>query len=62
LLEMVTPAIQYLLKHPERLAEMRQAAAEIGQPRAALNIAEHILNNWQNHSFSTNVTRDSFNN
>jgi processive 1,2-diacylglycerol beta-glucosyltransferase len=43
LLEMVAPAVQYLLKRPERLAEMRQAALELGQPRAALNIAERIL-------------------
>lgn len=49
LLEMVTPAVQYLLHHPERLTEMKQAALEIGQPRAALNIAEHILSNWQSH-------------
>jgi processive 1,2-diacylglycerol beta-glucosyltransferase len=49
LLEMVTPAVQYLLNHPERLAEMKQAALEIGQPRAALNIAEHVLGNWQAH-------------
>lgn len=49
LLEMVTPAVQYLLTHPERLTAMRQSALEIGQPRAALNIAEHILNNWQLH-------------
>jgi processive 1,2-diacylglycerol beta-glucosyltransferase len=46
LLEMVTPAVQYLLKHSERLTEMKQAGLEIGQPRAALNIAEYILNNW----------------
>jgi processive 1,2-diacylglycerol beta-glucosyltransferase len=43
LLEMVAPAVQYLLRHPERLAEMRQAGLELGHPRAALNIAEHIL-------------------
>ncbi|MBE9167256.1 UDP-N-acetylglucosamine--LPS N-acetylglucosamine transferase [Pleurocapsales cyanobacterium LEGE 06147] len=42
--EMVAPAVRYLLKHPERLKEMRRAALEIGQPRAALNIAEQILN------------------
>jgi processive 1,2-diacylglycerol beta-glucosyltransferase len=51
LLEMVTPAVQYLLQHPERLAEMRQSALEIGQPRAAFNIAEYVLNHWQSHSF-----------
>jgi processive 1,2-diacylglycerol beta-glucosyltransferase len=50
LLEMVTPAVQYLLQHPERLAEMRQAALEIGQPGAAFNIAEYVLDNWQSHS------------
>ena len=55
LLEMVTPAVQYLLQHPERLAEMRQAALEIGQPSAALNIAEYVLQHWQSHS----VTKDS---
>jgi processive 1,2-diacylglycerol beta-glucosyltransferase len=49
LLEMVTPAVQYLLKHPDRLEEMRQSALEIGQPQAALNIANFILNNWQTH-------------
>ncbi|MBD2123243.1 MGDG synthase family glycosyltransferase [Trichocoleus sp. FACHB-262] len=52
LLEMVTPAVQYLLQHPERLAEMRQAALEIGQPAAALNIAEYVLHNWQSHYVS----------
>jgi processive 1,2-diacylglycerol beta-glucosyltransferase len=45
LLEMVAPAVQYLLKHPERLVEMRQSGLELGKPRAALNIAEHILTN-----------------
>jgi processive 1,2-diacylglycerol beta-glucosyltransferase len=49
LLEMVTPAVQYLLKHPDRLEEMRQSASEIGQPQAALNIVNFILNNWQMH-------------
>jgi processive 1,2-diacylglycerol beta-glucosyltransferase len=42
--EMVAPAVQYLLKRPDRLTEMHQSALELGQPRAALNIAEHILN------------------
>lgn len=43
LLEMVAPAVQYLLRHPERLAEMSQSGLELGHPRAALTIAEHIL-------------------
>lgn len=42
--EMVASAVQYLLNHPERLSQMRRAALEIGQPRAALTIAEQILN------------------
>ncbi len=43
LLEMVSPAVQYLLKNPDRLEEMRHAALGLGQPRAALNICEYIL-------------------
>jgi processive 1,2-diacylglycerol beta-glucosyltransferase len=48
--EMVAPAVQYLLKRPDRLTEMHQSALELGQPRAALNIAEHILKDLQAHS------------
>jgi processive 1,2-diacylglycerol beta-glucosyltransferase len=44
LLEMVAPAVQYLFKNPERLAEMRESALQLGHPRAAIDIAEHILN------------------
>ncbi len=47
LMEMVAPAVQYLLKHPDRLMQMRQSALELGQPRAAINIAETILSNLQ---------------
>ncbi|XWK90137.1 MAG: glycosyltransferase [Phormidium sp.] len=47
LLEMVAPAVKYLLNHPERLTQMRQSALELGKPRAALNIAEHILSDWR---------------
>lgn len=50
LLEMVAPAVRYLLEHPERLQEMRKSALEIGQPRAALNIAECILNDWRSRN------------
>lgn len=56
LLEMVAPAAQYLLKRPERLQQMRQAALELGKPRAALNIAEFILKDWQSHVRSEEVT------
>jgi processive 1,2-diacylglycerol beta-glucosyltransferase len=43
LLEMVAPAVKYLLNHPERLNQMRQSALELGKPSAAKNIAEYIL-------------------
>lgn len=49
LLEMVTPAVQYLFKHPERLEHMRQSALELGKPSAALDIAEYILQDWTKH-------------
>jgi processive 1,2-diacylglycerol beta-glucosyltransferase len=47
LLEMVAPAVQYLLKHPERLQQMRQSALALGKPSAALDIADFILQDWQ---------------
>lgn len=47
LLEMVAPALSYLLKNPERLRAMEQAALKLGRPNAALAIADHILNRWQ---------------
>jgi processive 1,2-diacylglycerol beta-glucosyltransferase len=55
LLEMVTPAIEYLLSHPERLQEMSQAAIEIGQPAAAVNIAEHVLTHWRSMAHPPSV-------
>ncbi|OKH32739.1 UDP-N-acetylglucosamine--LPS N-acetylglucosamine transferase [[Phormidium ambiguum] IAM M-71] len=50
LLEMVAPAVKYLLNHPDRLNQMRQSALEIGQPKAALNIAERILSDWRSRT------------
>jgi len=50
LLEMVAPAVKYLLNHPDRLNQMRQSALEIGHPRAALNIAEQILSDWRSRT------------
>ena len=50
LLEMVGPAVKYLLNHPDRLNQMRQSALELGQPRAALNIAERILSDWRSRT------------
>lgn len=50
LLEMVAPAVKYLLNHPDRLNQMRQSALELGQPRAALNIAEQILSDWRSRT------------
>jgi processive 1,2-diacylglycerol beta-glucosyltransferase len=55
LLEMVSPAVQYLLDRPERLAEMRQAALKLGQPRAALNIAARILEDLGERPLSDTV-------
>lgn len=49
LMEMVAPAVQYLLKRPDRLIQMRQAASELGKPDAALKIAEFILKDWRSH-------------
>ncbi len=40
--EMVAPAVQFLLDHPERLAEMHQWAKALGKPDAALQIAKQI--------------------
>jgi processive 1,2-diacylglycerol beta-glucosyltransferase len=47
LLEMVAPAIDYLLKNPERLAAMQREAQRLGRPNAAVAIAQHILEYWQ---------------
>lgn len=41
--EMVAPCVQFLLSHSERLSQMQTAALGLGEPRAALNIAENIL-------------------
>jgi processive 1,2-diacylglycerol beta-glucosyltransferase len=41
--ESVPLAALSLLRHPERLAAMREQAARVGRPRAALDIAEHVL-------------------
>ncbi|BAU63374.1 hypothetical protein STA3757_07380 [Stanieria sp. NIES-3757] len=47
LLEMVAPAISYLLNNPERLAAMKREAQRLGRPNAAIAIAQHILEHWQ---------------
>jgi processive 1,2-diacylglycerol beta-glucosyltransferase len=39
----VPQAVQQLLTHPSLLAVLRAGAQEVGRPRAALDIAEHIL-------------------
>jgi processive 1,2-diacylglycerol beta-glucosyltransferase len=43
LAEMVPVTVDYLLKQPSRLAELRAGAARAGQPLAALKIAKAIL-------------------
>ncbi|NEP19573.1 MAG: UDP-N-acetylglucosamine--LPS N-acetylglucosamine transferase [Leptolyngbya sp. SIO4C1] len=52
LLEMVAPALSYLLNHPARLAAMTDAAIALGRPNAALDIAEHIVQRWQSDAES----------
>lgn len=47
LLEMVAPAISYLLNNPERVAAMKKEAEKIGRPNAAVAIAQYIWENWQ---------------
>jgi processive 1,2-diacylglycerol beta-glucosyltransferase len=44
---MVGPAVSHLLSQPEQLAFMRQQSQKIGQPQAALKIADIILENLQ---------------
>lgn len=50
--EMVPPTVLHLLNHPEQLAFMRDRARLIGQPRAALNIVERVIADWQVRSQS----------
>ncbi|MBD0336675.1 MAG: UDP-N-acetylglucosamine--LPS N-acetylglucosamine transferase [Cyanobacteria bacterium Co-bin13] len=47
LLEMVAPAVEYLLTHPGRLRDMSERATLLGKADAALAIAKHILAHWQ---------------
>jgi processive 1,2-diacylglycerol beta-glucosyltransferase len=45
--ESVPDTVRQLLKHPGRLAVLRASAQEAGRPRAALDIAEHVLHDLQ---------------
>ena len=45
--EMVAHCVKFLLNHSERLSQMQASALELGEPRAALNIAENILSQIQ---------------
>jgi processive 1,2-diacylglycerol beta-glucosyltransferase len=45
--ESVPDTVRQLLKHPDRLAVLRAGAQEAGRPRAALDIAEHVLHDLQ---------------
>ena len=51
--EMVPPTVLHLLSNPEQLAFMRDRAHMIGQPRAALEIAEQILSEWHSKTATT---------
>jgi processive 1,2-diacylglycerol beta-glucosyltransferase len=50
--EMVPEAIRQLLTHSDRLAVLRAAAQEAGRPRAALDIAEHVLRDLRTGAFA----------
>lgn len=41
--ELVPRAVAVLLRNPQRLAAMREAAGKVGRPRAAFDIAEQLL-------------------
>jgi processive 1,2-diacylglycerol beta-glucosyltransferase len=41
--ELVPPAVRMLLENPQRLADMRRYAQQVGHPRAALEVAEIVL-------------------
>ena len=45
--EMVPPTVMHLLNHSEQLEFMRDRARLLGQPRAALEIAERIVTEWR---------------
>ncbi|NJO39259.1 MAG: UDP-N-acetylglucosamine--LPS N-acetylglucosamine transferase [Cyanobacteria bacterium CRU_2_1] len=48
--EMVPPAVLHLLSEPEKLDFMRQQAQKIGQPKAAFNVAEAVLQQLRSRS------------
>jgi processive 1,2-diacylglycerol beta-glucosyltransferase len=50
--EMVPEAIHNLLTHPDRLAMLKFGAQRAGQPRAALDIAEHVLRDLRVGTFA----------
>jgi processive 1,2-diacylglycerol beta-glucosyltransferase len=54
--EMVAPAIQFLLNHPDRLTEMREWAFALGRPRAALDVAESVLRSQLEDEFVPSLT------
>ncbi len=45
--EMVPPTVMHLLNHSEQLEFMRDRARLLGQPRAALEIAERVVSEWR---------------
>jgi processive 1,2-diacylglycerol beta-glucosyltransferase len=48
--EMVPPTVLHLLNNPEQLSFMRNRARLIGQPRAALTIAERVMDDWRSRT------------
>ncbi|NJM05033.1 hypothetical protein HC891_00585 [Candidatus Gracilibacteria bacterium] len=47
--ELVPPAVHMLLENPQRLAEMRNYAQQVGHPRAAFAIADIVLADLAKH-------------
>lgn len=47
LAEMVPPTVLHLLERPDQLAFMQQQAKQLGKPKAAINIANKILDDLQ---------------
>ncbi len=46
--ESVAPTVERLLSHPQLLAEMRACAAAVARPRAAIDVAEQVIGDYNN--------------
>jgi processive 1,2-diacylglycerol beta-glucosyltransferase len=53
--EMVPPALDFLLTQKSRLDDMGVQARVVGHPHAAMDIAEHTLDDWQARQDETEI-------